>query len=238
MIIYEEQPLYRDRQDAGRQLAETLAGYTGSSALVLAIPRGGVPVAVEVAERLGSTLDVIVTRKIPIPFNPEAGYGAVADDGTIVLNEPLVRSLGLSQMQIQRQADEVKAEIDRRVALYRSGLPFPPLKDKTAIVVDDGLASGFTMIAAIESARRRSAGRVVVAVPIASDSAFHRVGSLADEIVCPVIARTEWFAVASFYHHWYDLSDNEVVSLLQAWRRQHALAEPIQRSTSSGDNPS
>jgi len=226
-IVYEEQPLYRDRQDAGRQLAEGLSSYAGSSALVLAIPRGGVPVAVEVAQRLGSTLDVIVTRKIQLPFNPEAGYGAVVDDGTIVLNEPLVRSLGLNEMQIQRQADEVKAEIERRVALYRGGLSFPSLQDRTAIVVDDGLASGFTMIAAIKSARRRRAGRVVVAVPVASDSAFRRVVSLAEEVVCPVIARTEWFAVASFYRHWYDLSDDEVVFLLEAWRRQHPQPEPM-----------
>ena len=219
--VYEEQPFYRDRQDAGQKLSDDLTGYSGGDAVILAIPRGGVPVAVEVAERLGAVLDVIVTRKIPIPFDPEAGYGAVADDGTVVLNEPLVKSLRLTEKQIQRQAAEVKAEMDRRIALYRDVLPFPRLENRTAILVDDGLASGFTMIAAIESVRRRQAGRVVVAVPVASDSAFQRVRPLADEVVCPIIAKTYRFGVASLYRHWHDLSDEEVISLLERWRRQH-----------------
>jgi len=219
-FVYEPRPIFRDRHDAGKRLADALTPYAGKDSIVLAIPRGGVPVAIEVATKLGSDLEVIVARKIPIPGNPEAGYGAVTEDGVIVLNEPLVAHLGLTPLEIRKQADTVKAEIERRRALYRGNLTSPALENRTVVIVDDGLASGYTMIAAVASLRHKGAGKVVAAVPVASADAFRQVKRLADDVVCLVVARSLWFAVASFYDHWYDLSDDEVIKYLEAWHHQ------------------
>ncbi len=216
----ERRPRFRDRVDAGRQLADALKPYRSAETVVLAVPGGGVPVAVEVAKSFNVPLDVVVTRKITIPGNPEAGYGAVAEDGSIFLNEPLVTQLGLSQRQREYDAAQVLAEIHRRSALYRGKLPRASLVDKTAIVIDDGLASGFTMIAAAKSVQRQRAARIVVASPVASGSAYQLIKPVCDDIVCIVVSNSYPFAVASFYHHWYDLTDEEVIDYLQAWQAQ------------------
>jgi predicted phosphoribosyltransferase len=224
MVVYEAKPFFRDRVDAGKRLAERLGQDKRSDINVLAVPRGGVPVAIEVADKLGVHLDIVVPRKITIPHNPEAGYGAVAEDGTIVLNEPLVGQLGLSEDRIKHQAEGVRKEVARRSKIYRGGQPPPSIEGKTAIIIDDGLASGFTMIAAIESVKKRRAGRVVVAVPVASGTAYDLVNPRANDLVSLVVARTYGFAVASFYHHWYDLSDEEAIKYLEDWRARHELA--------------
>ncbi len=209
--MYREQPRFHDRTDAGGRLAEILRGYQGTEAVLFAIPRGGVPVASVVAIKLGLRLDLIVPRKIPIPYNPEAGYGAVTEDGVIVLNEPLVAELNLSRSQIQRQAEEVRAEIERRSTLFRKRLPRPDVQGKTAIIIDDGLASGYTMMAAVASIQRRKAGKIVVAVPVASGAAYDLVKPVVNELVALVVARLPEFAVASFYYEWHDLTDAEVI---------------------------
>lgn len=221
MIVYEERPVFWDRADAGKRLGEGLAQYQGREVVVFAVPRGGVPVAMEVAEKLGAPLDVVITRKMTIPFNPEAGYGAVTEDGIVVLNEPLVKRLGLTESQIERQAEEVRIEIARRSATYRSRLESSSVEGKTAIIIDDGLASGFTMSAAIKSMRRRKAAKITVAVPVASGTAYDLIKPLVDELVCLVIARVYQFAVASFYHRWYDLTDEEVIKYLENWQKRH-----------------
>lgn len=213
----QQRPRFRDRVDAGNQLAERLTPYRSPQTVILAIPRGGVPVAIEVAQSLDAPLDVVVTRKIPIPQNPEAGYGALAEDGTIFLNEPLVGQLGLSQRQIEYQAKEVLAEIERRSTVYRGNLPRCILADRIAIVIDDGLASGFTMVAAVKSVQRQKAARIVVASPAASGSACELIEPMCDALVCLVVSRSYPFAVASFYQHWHDLTDEEVGHYLRGW---------------------
>jgi putative phosphoribosyl transferase len=215
----DKDPPYRNRIDAGSVLAGHLGQYKSGDAVVYAIPRGGIPVAVEVAKRLGSALDVIVARKIPIPHNTEAGYGAVTEDGAIVLNEPLAERLGLTRQQIERHADEVRVEIRRRQAAYRAELRPSSVEGKVAIIVDDGLASGYTMMAAIISIRRQGAAKVVAAAPVASSSAWELLKSAADEIVCPIVSYHYPFAVASFYRHWHDLTDEEVISDLAGFRK-------------------
>lgn len=210
-------PPFRNRSDAGRILAESLTHYQGSDVLVFAIPRGGIPVAVEVAKKLGSKLDIIVPRKIPIPDNPEAGYGAVTEDGVIVLNEPLVRELQLTRLQIERQAEEVRAEIRRRHSVYRAKLMPSSVEGKIAIIVDDGLASGYTMMAAIRSIRQQGAMKVVAAAPVASSSAWELIKTVADEVACPVVSYHYPFAVAGFYRHWHDLTDEEVLDDLEGF---------------------
>ncbi len=186
--MMDNEPPYRNRVDAGRVLAGHLKQYKAGDAIVYAIPRGGIPVAVEVAKKLGIELDVIVSRKIPIPYNTEAGYGAVTEDGAIVLNEPLVERLGLTRQQIERHADEVRKEIRRRQAVYRAKLRPSSVEGKAAIIIDDGLASGYTMMAAIRSIRQQGATKVVAAAPVASSSAWELIKSAADEVVCPIVS--------------------------------------------------
>ena len=225
MIVKEAYPYLRDRADAGQRLAKELRHYQQEEPLVLAIPRGGVPVAFQVAKALGCQLDLIITRKIPIPSNPEAGYGAVTEDGVIVLNEPLVKSLNYTDVLIKRHAEEIKSEIKRRNSLYRTKLPLLSVEGKTAIIIDDGLASGFTMMAAIKSIRQRKAAKVVVAVPVASAGAWNLIKPLADDIISLIIADTRYFAVASFYQHWYDLDDEEVIELLEEFTKKPSSRE-------------
>jgi len=213
--------IFDNRQDAGRRLAEKLSDYKGQPVIVLAIPNGGVPVALEVAGALEVGLDLVISRKIPIPLSPEAGFGAIADDGTIILNEVAVKSLGLSRQQIEYEAGKVRAEIKQRSLLYRGNRPLVSVSGKTVILIDDGLASGFTMMAAVQSVRRRRPKEIVVAVPAASALALKQVERVADKVVACVTGYMPRFAVADFYHHWYDLSDDEVVRYLNQWRTRH-----------------
>ncbi len=208
--------LFRDRTDAGRRLAERLLEYESRGAVVLAVPRGGVPVGFEVAKRLNARFDVIIPRKIPIPWNPEAGFGAITADGTMVLNENMVRSLDLSEEEIQQAAEEVRQEIIRRTSEYRADRPPQDVKGRSAIVVDDGLASGYTMLAAIESLRKHEPSGIVVAVPVASAGAARLVAPKVDELVALVISGRLPFAVAEFYMQWRDLTDQEVVGYLRS----------------------
>jgi putative phosphoribosyl transferase len=213
------EPPYRDRADAGRVLTAHLKQYKPRAVVVFAIPRGGVPVAVEVAKKLGLELDVIVSRKIPIPYNTEAGYGAVTEGGAIVLNEPLVERLGLTGQQIERHAGEVRAEIRRRQAIYKAKVRPSSVEGKAAIIIDDGLASGYTMMAATNSIRQQGATKVVAAAPVASSSAWELIKSVAEDVVCPIVSHHYPFAVASFYRHWHDLTDEEVIDALERFRK-------------------
>jgi predicted phosphoribosyltransferase len=225
MKVRESQPLFWDRTDAGKRLAGMLDKYIGDDVVVYAVPCGGVPIGIELASKLGADLDIVVPRKITIPFNPEAGYGAVTEDGAIVLNEPLVERLGLDEEQIKRQSEQVRNEIARRSSLFRGRLDAPSVEAKTAIICDDGLASGYTMIAAVKSVQHREPGRIVVAVPVASETACDLVRPHVYELVCLVAARVYHFAVASFYRNWCDLSDEEVIRRLDGWRKQRTRSE-------------
>jgi len=213
--------IYKDRHDAGRLLADRLLIYR-HNAIVLAIPRGGVPVGYEVARRLDVPLDLIIPRKLPIPSDPEAGFGAIAPDGTVVLNESLVARFGLSVGDIERISKEVLAEVRRRAREYRGGAPLPGLKNKNVIVVDDGLASGYTMIAAVRAIRRERPRRVIVAVPCSPGPSVERLENEADEVVSLAVQPYGPFAVAGYYEHFPDLSDDEVKSLLGRTRAHSA----------------
>ena len=211
----DDETIFLNRSDAGKRLAEKLLDFGGSDALVLAIPRGGVPVGFEVAQRLSAELDVIVPRKIPIPWNPEAGLGAVTADGTTVVNEPLARELGLTDDEVNAEAEEVRQEVARRTERYRRGdRPFPRIGVRPVILVDDGLASGYTMLAAIDSLKRYGPHSIVVAVPVASAGAARLVSPHVDRLVVLTVSSQLPFAVADFYAEWRDLTDEEVVSCL------------------------
>ena len=219
--MWSSQVIFANRSDAGRQLAEKLGEYSDQSVVVLAIPNGGVLVALEVAGALKADLDLIICRKIPMPLSPEAGFGAIADDGTILLNEELVKRIGLSRQQIDYEASRVRAEIKRRSLLYKGDRPLIGVRGRTVILIDDGLASGITMMAAVESVRHRHPREITVAVPCASAVAVKQLEKVADKVVTCVTSFLPRFAVADFYRQWYDLSDDEVVKYLTQWRTRH-----------------
>jgi len=188
---------------------------------VLAIPNGGVPVALEVASALKADLDLVISRKIPMPLHPEAGFGAVADDGTIILNEEVVKRIGLTRQQIEYEASRVRVEVKQRSMLYRGDRPLIGVNGRTVIIIDDGLASGFTMMAAVESVRHRQPKETVVAVPCASALAVKKLERVADKVVTVTTGFMPRFAVADFYRQWYDLGDDEVVRYIKHWRMLH-----------------
>ncbi len=205
---------YRDRSHAGLVLAEHLAAYAGAKADVLAIPNGGVAVAAPMARKLGIGLNLIIVRKIPIPGNTEAGYGSVASDGTVFLNQPLLRHLHLSQSQIDDDVRRVLEEIRLRMDRYGVKGNYEIIRGHTAILVDDGLASGVTMEAALHVIKQYNPAEIMVAVPTASGQAVERISSLVTRIICPDIKHDSYFAVAEAYENWFDLTSDEVISIL------------------------
>ena len=216
-----QQPIFESRYDAGRQLATKLGEYKKQPVVVLAIPNGGLPVALQVALALGANLDLVISRKLPIPLSPEGGFGAVADDGTIIFNQEVLKKLGLSEQQINYQVSEVRNDIQQRSLLYRGSRPLSVVNDKIAIVIDDGLASGYTMMAAVESVRRRHPKQIVVAVPTASATAVKQVEKLADRVVTVVTTFSPRFYVSDFYRYWNVLSDEEGLKCLREWQMRH-----------------
>jgi len=207
--------VFRDRLHAGELLATKLLSLDLERLQLLAIPSGGVPVGYAVAKKLHVPLDVIVVRKIQIPWNTEAGFGAVAWDGTLVLNEALVSILGLSTQVVQQCVSRTRDIIRERLRKFRGDRPMPDLKGKQIVLVDDGLASGFTMLVAVQSVKKTSPDRVMVAVPTASESAIELVAPSVDELLCLNIRSGPVFAVADAYEDWYDLSDEEVIDFLK-----------------------
>jgi putative phosphoribosyl transferase len=211
--------VFDDRSHAGELLAEWLKQYENrEEVIIIAIPAGGVPVAVQVSEKLDVLWDLAVTTKLHIPWNREAGFGAVSWDGSVILNKPLVDSLGLTSEEIERRVEEEKKVIQRRLEEFRGDRPFPDLKGKIVIVVDDGLASGFSMLVTTKTLRDK-AGEVVVAVPTAPVRAIELISSYVDRIVCLNIRSGSLFAVADAYKLWYDLTDKEVIDILKSNQR-------------------
>ncbi len=221
--IYEKKELrqknyvFKDRVEAGEILGEMLeAKYKETrNSIVLAIPAGGVPVAIQVSRKLKFPLDLIIIKKIPIPHNPEAGYGAVTLEGNVFLNEDLVSRLKLDSAQIENDISLIRKELEERNNVFREGRPSPDLSNKTAILVDDGLASGYTMMASINAVRNGGAKEIVIAIPTAPMSSIEKIESLVDEVYCANIRDKIFFAVADAYAHWYDLSRENVLTLLK-----------------------
>jgi putative phosphoribosyl transferase len=207
--------MFKDRIQAGHALADLLTRYEGQSTTVLAIPRGGVEVGFPIAVRLRAPLDLVIPRKLPIPSNTEAGFGAITADGSKVLNDDLISYVGLTDSEIDSIAAHVLEEVKRREKRYRDDRNFPDLIDRIAIVVDDGLATGYTALAAILYVKKRTPKRVILAVPVASKGAEMLVKSQVDEYVCPLTSNRPWFAVASFYERFSDLTDEEVLTCLK-----------------------
>ncbi|MFX1566372.1 MAG: phosphoribosyltransferase, partial [Promethearchaeota archaeon] len=207
---------YSDRFAAGKILAqEIFALNLQETVLVLAIPNGGLAVAVPIAETLSADLDLLIVRKLQIPYNPEAGFGAISSLGTVILNEPLVAHLGLSQSQIQGVINRTKTQIETRQTAYAGLVGQQSPEGRIVILVDDGLASGYTMLAAIQSVRTRGPQKIIVAVPTGSAAAVSRVRNQVDTLICPQVGSAYVFAVADAYQNWYDVPEEEVITLLR-----------------------
>ena len=206
--------IFEDRQEAGRALAGLLADQQLSAPFALAIPAGGVPVAAPVAQLLGCPLDVAVVSKITLPWNTEAGYGAVAFDGSYQLNAALIATAGLSEAEVERGIATTRAKVDRRVAALRGDRPLPDLTAREVVLIDDGLASGFTMLVAVAALRQIGAGSVVVAVPTGHAEAVRHLAAEADLVCCANLRTGRPFAVAAAYRRWHDVSEQEAQALL------------------------
>ncbi len=214
--------MFKDRRDAGQQLAKALERYRDEDPVVLAIPRGGVEVGYQVARHLDADFSLLIARKLPYPDQPEAGFGAVAEDGSTVVLERATQWVSEDTVEavIQRQ----RKEMERRMAVLRKGQALPDLEDRTVVLVDDGIATGATMRAAVRLCSRRRAGKIVVAVPVAGRDVAERIRSGEDGIVDAVVVLEQpklFRAVAQVYETWYDVPDSEVVALMERWRSEH-----------------
>ncbi len=209
--------VFRDRASAGKVLAGMLEEYRGSDALVMGIPAGGMAVAVEIARELHLALDIAVVSKITLPWNSEAGYGAVAFDGTVKLNEALLSRLNLSEQEIQTGIEKTQQKVSRRVTMFRGDRPLPDFKHPI-ILVDDGLASGFTLRVAIKALREAGAKKIILAVPTAHSESLQMILEEVEAIYCPNLRGGLSFAVADAYEHWSDLDEEEVITILREFR--------------------
>lgn len=209
--------IFNSRQEAGSILAAELMAAKPKlkNPIVLGIPRGGVPIGFLIAKALNCPLDAIVLRKLPIPNNPEAGFGAVTLDKTVIFNEALLAQVYLTKDKINRIVDNVYKEVLRRNRVYRWNKPFPLLEGRSVILTDDGLATGYTMLAAIKFAKAKGAFKTTAAVPVAHREAYKLVKKEADETIVLHISDYPFFAVASFYREFPDMSDEEVIHYLE-----------------------
>lgn len=206
--------IFRDREEAAWRLGNALLPYRGENVYVLAIPRGGVVVGAGVARVLGAPLDVIVPRKLRSPYNPELAIGAVAHDGTVYLDVSLGEIMGVDEAYLQQEVQYQRQEIARRLAAYRGGGEYPSMDGRTAIVVDDGIATGSTMIAALRAVRKMPGNQVVVAIPVAPAEGLHRLRPEADQVVC-LYTPPVFYAVGQFYEDFTQTTDEEVMALLR-----------------------
>ena len=214
--LRERAPVFRDRADAGRHLGRYLATFPGlDDPLACPIPAGGIPVGIAVAGVLGCPVRPVIVRKIQIPWNTEAGFGAVTWDGRVFLNKDLVSQLRLTPSQVEAAIAKARANVRERVQRFGTAGSLPNPAGRSCILVDDGLASGYTMAAACEALRPLHPRRIIIAVPTGSLSAVRRVGELAEEVICLNIRSGPSFAVADAYEEWYDLSEGDAIRMLR-----------------------
>ena len=213
----EQTHVFQDRIHAGQVLARMLSTDDEQAGIIMAIPAGGVPVGAVMAEELGFDLDVAVVSKITLPWNTEAGYGAVAFDGTVKLNDDLIQRVSLTSEDVKKGIKKTTAKVARRVVKLRSDKPFPDLRNQSVILVDDGLASGFTMRVAVSSLRNTGAGRIVVAVPTGHRQSVEIIAQKVEKLYCANIRGGDSYAVASAYRHWSDVAEEDVVNIMKQY---------------------
>lgn len=223
-LIRDQPTMFRDRVESGQILARCLNQYKGHDVLVLGIPRGGVPVAAEVARALGAELDIIVARKLGAPGQPELAIGAVTSNGGRFLNEQAIRDMDVTEEYLRRVTEAEMHEAHRRERKFRDGRPAALIEGRVVIIVDDGLATGATMRASVRSVRSREPAKLVVAVPVGSRDACAALRQEADEVVCPSQPELFW-AVGLYYQNFEPTLDDEVSRILQQFHKQSVLAQ-------------
>jgi predicted phosphoribosyltransferase len=207
---------FHDRREAGRKLAEVLQFLKGRPDVwVLAIPRGGVVVAYQVAQALGLPLDVMITRKVGAPGNPEFALGAIAGDGTVVLDEFLIAELGIPEDWVLDEMRIQQEEIQRRLRRYRGDRPMPEIEGRTVVLIDDGVATGSTVLASLRALRKRQPAKLILAIPVGPPETVAQLGREADQVICLMTPEPFW-AVGRFYQVFDQTTDEEVVELLEA----------------------
>ena len=200
--------MFKDRKDAGQKLAAALQTYKGQNPLVFAIPRGGVELGYEVSKALDTDFSLLICRKLPFPLNAESGFGALAEDGSLYINE--LAAASVSHKEIEKIIAEQSLEIKRRIQTLRAGRALPSIKERTVILVDDGIAMGSTMHVAVELCRKKEAKKIIVAAPVADRQTIEKFSQMADEVVI-LESPLNFYAVAQVYENWYDVSDEEVL---------------------------
>lgn len=213
-----EEVIFKDRREAGLRLSQLLHKYRGEDCVVFGIPRGGVEIGYYVAQKLDCFLEVIIPRKIGAPLQPELAVGAVAEDGTIYIEEEVVELVGVSEEYIRSAADRELEVIKKRLKVYRGGREIPELSQYKAIVVDDGVATGATMIAALRFLRKKNCSRLVCAVPVAPPETIYKLKREADEVLS-VATPTPFYAIGQFYQDFRQLTDEDVMYYLSSSRR-------------------
>ena len=209
-----------NRTEAGKFLAENLGAYVNrDDVIILALPRGGMPVAAEIAKRLNAPLDVFVVRKLGVPYHPELAMGAIASGGVRVVNRDVVDALRIPDLVADAVAAQEQEELARRERLYRDDLPPPDVKAKTVVLVDDGIATGSTMLAAISALRQLDAARIVVAAPVIAGSTYYQMRRAADDVAAVVVPE-KFYGVGQFYEDFSQTTDDEVRQLLSSARRR------------------
>jgi putative phosphoribosyl transferase len=217
---------FRDRQDAGRRLAAELRSYATEHPIVLALPRGGVPVGYEIARALRAPLDVWVVRKVGVPWHPELGVGAVAEGGYVHLNQDILVHIGLSKDELAEAIESKQREVDERARRFRGDHPRPVIRDRTVILVDDGIATGGTVRAAIHSIRAQAPKAIVLAVPVAAPQTVRVIEPEVDRVVC-LKAPADLYAIGLWYVDFTQVSDDEVLHFLELARQQQAASTEV-----------
>lgn len=221
--------VFRDRRHAGQVLADMLHEWRDSKAMVLAVPSGGMPVAVEVAGALNLSLDVAVVSKILLPWNTEAGVGAVGFDGSVWINQEFVDYYRLDQPTIEQQTQAALNKVQRRVKLFRGDRPWSDLQSRPVIVVDDGIAAGSTLRVAIQALRNTGAVEIIVAVPTAHEESLIRIMNGVDALYCANIRSGPLFAVAAAYQHWDDVDETDADRMLTSFQERQSILEKNKR---------
>jgi len=210
--------IFKNRQEAGRKLARRLIAYRNNKPIILALPRGGVGVGYEIARVLHAKLDVIISRKIGAPYNPEFGIGAVSEKDTVVLDRQTINKFGYAEKDIHKEQQQAQKELERRLLLYRGNHQLPNLFGKTVIVVDDGLATGVTALAAIKAIKKDKPEQLIFAVPVCASETGTTIQSLVDTFIC-LASRNLW-AIGLYYEDFKQVSDEEVLHLLSLNQKQ------------------
>ena len=207
--------IFEDREEAGERLAEFIKDFIDKNSIILAVPSGGVPVGKKLSKKLKIPFDLILVKKITYPWNTEAGFGAVSIEGDYILNDDAVRYTGLTDQIIESQKEKAVQILKHRNSIFRKNKPFPQITGKTVIIVDDGLASGYTMLTAVRMVKRKKPERIIVAVPTCSKSAVEKILPEVDAIFCLNYRDLYPYAVADAYKNWYDLTDEDVLYYLK-----------------------